>query len=376
MCKYNWQVLMVAAVLTAWPCDTSVRQAVAAEVDSGQLSPFGNAAIDPAFDQYFRVQDLHAALNALDASAVADIAYRLADGERILMRTHRILSSDVVLAAAIRIAQEQDDHAMLNRIRDYATRTSAMELVQQIDSAERLNKASRQTLPGMDLQQTTPEDYGMIYKLQHRIRRARVLHDRDELQALRRLLVTVDGLSAEQLSALQNEIDLALESETDSGLPAGFSVLSQLAEESRASVPCSQCSTLGYYMTTEMRGSGIFKTKVPVRKKCERCGGSGYLSTKPLENNLKNEQAQREARAQKIARSVPWEMGIVQISNVGKVYLNGQLTNGKASRGSLNGRQMQYYNRLLSFPGGTDAWFQWYRFDNESSTKKRQLNSK
>lgn len=359
-----WGLLMVAS------CHTLT----AGEADLFARSPAQrDAAGDAAFRSYFDPTALQRALNSLDAAAVADQGFSLAAGERVLLRTHSRFPAKVVLNAALRIALESRDQETLLRLRAHAAKASDDELMKRIVAGQRLASTSRAATEPLDTRSVGPESYTLFRQFLHQIRRAKALHDREQLERIRRQLFAIDRFPESLLQRLQNELEDAAKAQ-DAEPPRGYDALRQLAGASRASVPCTKCSTLGYYVTMEEKGKRPLTVKVPVRKRCDRCGGSGYISTKPLEDKLSEEQKQRERRAKLIAQSISWELGVVHIDDSGRVWLNGRRTAFTARSKNVSGRVVRYYNRMLHFPNGIDRVFQWYRFENEGVTKKRPLS--
>jgi len=71
---------------------------------------------DPAFARFVQGRDLVDAVRKLDADRLTDLALELAEGERVLLRPHRALSSQRLLNLAARVATEQRDLDALRRL--------------------------------------------------------------------------------------------------------------------------------------------------------------------------------------------------------------------------------------------------------------------
>ena len=71
---------------------------------------------DRAFDQYVDMVRLQEAWDRLSAAALADAGLQLAEGERVLFRSHKALPADAVLKAAANIAVEKRDKQTLERL--------------------------------------------------------------------------------------------------------------------------------------------------------------------------------------------------------------------------------------------------------------------
>lgn len=64
---------------------------------------------DPAFDKHVDILLVGYAWDQLDAGLLTDCALQLAEGERILMRKHKAISSQQLLAIATKVAADNRD---------------------------------------------------------------------------------------------------------------------------------------------------------------------------------------------------------------------------------------------------------------------------
>ena len=93
---------------------------------------------DPAFDRYVDLALLCQAWDDEDASALADVALQLREGERILMRPRRGFSSQQLLLEAARIAAETNEKDALQRLGKIAETLGSAELKVKVAGAEKL----------------------------------------------------------------------------------------------------------------------------------------------------------------------------------------------------------------------------------------------
>ena len=109
---------------------------------------------DPAFARYLDAEMLRDALTGGDAAALADCAFLLAEGERVLHRPHRAVKADAVFALAVRTAADTRDAATLDRLAA-AAKPAQKEVV---EAARKLATASRAAAPA-GLSQDAQETY-------------------------------------------------------------------------------------------------------------------------------------------------------------------------------------------------------------------------
>src|SRR5262249_59130687 len=95
---------------------------------------------DPAFDRYVDLTLLQEALASRDSAQVADVALQLAEGERILLRPHKAVKADKLLALAVRLAAKMQDRATLDRLAKMATARGDKGLATQIEAARNVSR--------------------------------------------------------------------------------------------------------------------------------------------------------------------------------------------------------------------------------------------
>ena len=102
---------------------------------------------DPAFDKYVDAELMDAAVQAADPALMTDIALQLAEGERILLRSHKGISSGDMMKAAAKLAAVKGDKATEARLKNVAEKLGKSELVAELASFAKLDGASRSAVP-------------------------------------------------------------------------------------------------------------------------------------------------------------------------------------------------------------------------------------
>ena len=176
---------------------------------------------DPAFDRYVDWNTFGTALAALDPVGVADVALQLAEGERILLRSHKATSADAALKMAIRLATDQQDKATLARLAQFARQQGNKQLAEQIAVSERLSGQARAAESGLMLSpaDVTAEEFAWLQSLLRRIKQGAILGDRAALLETEQLLEQSQNLRQEHVQYLRKVLQRARESlpETKSG---------------------------------------------------------------------------------------------------------------------------------------------------------------
>jgi hypothetical protein len=111
-----------------------------------------NIEEDPAFDTYVDLDDLAEAWENLDAKALTDIGLQLAEGERVLLRSHKSITAAQVLSLAARVASQTRDKETLQRLVRAAETQKRDELAVQFRAALKLASASRAFEPALTVQ--------------------------------------------------------------------------------------------------------------------------------------------------------------------------------------------------------------------------------
>lgn len=106
-------------------------------------SPETNSVSDPAFNVYVNPDTLYLARNTAEASLMVDVALQLAEGEKILLRSHRAISAEEMLKLAAKVAATKGDEETLARLNKATEKLGKPELVEEFSSIAKLVGASR-----------------------------------------------------------------------------------------------------------------------------------------------------------------------------------------------------------------------------------------
>jgi len=162
---------------------------------------------DPAFDRYVDMGAAGRAWQGQDAAALADAALQLAEGERVLMRTHRSGASAAdLLGLAAGLAADKKDKATLDRLAKAADARGDKALAARVGAARKLAEAARAADPALlfPVETTTPEEFAAFRTLLDDIRAARLAGDADKLRAIEQELPDAPGLAPERRDYLKN----------------------------------------------------------------------------------------------------------------------------------------------------------------------------
>lgn len=98
-----------------------------------------SAGNDPVFDRYVDVGLLRTAVETLDASLAADVTLQLAEGERILGRSHKSVSAEEAFGLAIQLATGNRDSETIERLAKSSARIERKEWVQRTERREEVD---------------------------------------------------------------------------------------------------------------------------------------------------------------------------------------------------------------------------------------------
>ena len=128
--------------------------------------PAGAANLsDPAFDAYVDPALLGRAWADHDPALLADAGLQLAEGERVLMRTHKSgIDAETLLELAAKVAADRHDKATLDRLAKAAERQGRKALAGQVAIASKLGGQARSLDPTLmiSVDDTTPEVFGLF----------------------------------------------------------------------------------------------------------------------------------------------------------------------------------------------------------------------
>jgi len=174
---------------------------------------------DPAFDAYVDPALLGRAWADHDPALLADAGLQLAEGERVLMRTHKSgIDAEALLELAVKVAADKHDKATLDRLAKAAERQDRKALAGRVAAALKLAGQARSLDPALmiSVEDVTPEDFVLFQQNLHDIQDARIAGDRKGLDGVERGLPDLkDRLPAAQIETLKK-----LASEARSALPA------------------------------------------------------------------------------------------------------------------------------------------------------------
>ncbi|MDR2439313.1 MAG: hypothetical protein LBE12_08090 [Planctomycetaceae bacterium] len=136
--------------------------------------------VDPAFDRYIDIAFLGLAWETQDAGALTDAALQLAEGERILLRSHKTFTSKAVLEKALAVATDQKDTATLERIAKIAKAKGDESLAAKVTQTIKLAATSRAITTSYNPVKENKTDYYFI-NTSALIERVRVTGDKKAL---------------------------------------------------------------------------------------------------------------------------------------------------------------------------------------------------
>lgn len=229
---------------------------------------------DPAFARYVDLNLLGQAWEQLDASLLTDCALQLAEGERILMRSHKAITAQQVLELATKIAAEKNDKSTLDRLANVAAATKNTAAAEQIAAAKKLAGVSRKveaapTVPATD---TNPDQLALYQEAINGAKAATVAADVsyfDNLEAALNdkecILVRLSDTQRKYLTKLISDTRPLLSKTADPKLGATLLKLKEVSRESpfypeeRNSFPGSFGGGFG----TFGQGTNVFGNPIP-----------------------------------------------------------------------------------------------------------------
>lgn len=183
-----------------------------AQLTSAYRSALPPELQDAAFDRYVDLALLQAAEQTLDPVLMTDIALQMAEGERVLLRSHKAGTSDEVFRKAIRYATAKRDKATLDRLAKGLERHGKKEMLAQLETSRKLSLVSRAGEPQVvvSLTQVTPEEVERLKEIVQEVRRWAAEEDRQKLETLAGLAPGIPGLQDRDRQALRRFIDQTL----------------------------------------------------------------------------------------------------------------------------------------------------------------------
>jgi hypothetical protein len=189
--------------------DAADRKPLAGTQAVDLLSP-----MDMAFDRYVDLAVVAHAWDSLNSELMADVALQVLEGERVLRRSHHVISAEQLMRTAIKVAADNRDKASLDRLAKVAVDTGRDQLADEIRQSEKLMSASRgdKETSVVSVEQTSPEQFGWQQAVLAEIRRARLTGDGDKLAAIEKDLASATALTLAQRKDLANSVKTAKQS--------------------------------------------------------------------------------------------------------------------------------------------------------------------
>jgi len=199
---------------------------------------------DAAFDRYVDLYLLGKAWGGVDPVLLADCGLQLAEGERVLLRPHKALPAERVLALAVKAAADRHDTATLDRLAKAAERDGRNDLASQVASARKLAGAARAVDPTatVAVEEMTPNEYAVYQRWLLDLKAARLAGDGEALGKLEAELPALGGVSQERSEQLKKQLAEARASLPEKANPEAAALiraLDRLRAVSRCEVdPC------------------------------------------------------------------------------------------------------------------------------------------
>jgi hypothetical protein len=200
--------------------------------DSATIVP--SEARDPAFERLVDLGLLRSAVDSGDASQLTDVALQFLEGERILLRPHRDITAEQLLRLAGKAAVVKQDRRSLERVVKASKAVKNETLTSEMEAALKTVSESRAVDRAQMVPVNTPIEVFMTYQeLIKAIERARILGEKESVDALEKQLAMVRGLSKEQAEYLKRVMNSARSSMPEKPDPTTES-LKKLGGESRS----------------------------------------------------------------------------------------------------------------------------------------------
>lgn len=222
----GWVVLLSCWLLAATPA-------------LGQDAPPkpGANTRDPAFSKYVDFDLLAQAWNEKNAGLLTDVALQFAEGERVLLRRNKDISSDQVFAMALKIAKERHDNDVLMRLATVLEVNKKADLAADAALALKLVAKTRSYDPALvfHADQGNPAVFFILQGTLDEIRSAKIEGNRATLDDIVKRIPELTRLSEVQRKALLKEAQAAVlalpTSATD--IDPAAAALNKLTMESR-----------------------------------------------------------------------------------------------------------------------------------------------
>jgi hypothetical protein len=144
--------------------------------------------MDPSFSKYVDLSLLTDAVAQVDASLLTDVALSLAEGERVLVRTHRSgLTADQLIARAARLAVALNDKSTLDRIMKAASTCNKPQWSNLLKETREFGGVSRDG-PSVAIGKIDVRAIELTREVQHACHLAQMTGDKSELERLKKAI--------------------------------------------------------------------------------------------------------------------------------------------------------------------------------------------
>jgi len=155
---------------------------------------------DPIFDSYATESEVAAAVNSVNAELLTDVALKLAEGERILVRKRKHFSAEDLFELAIRISMESGDHKTLARLGEALEMHQNSKLLAKAKLALSASSESRTTITEFKVSLDTSVDaYTFAKVLLAQIKHAVALGDSERISFTEEIVKINEDLLGEEL---------------------------------------------------------------------------------------------------------------------------------------------------------------------------------
>lgn len=214
MMNNSWTRAARCAALAALLCGPQMSWGQS-DFTSGPGADFGSLFApldrhaDPIFDQYASLNRLASAWKEMDSALMTDAALQFAEGERVLLRSHKLITASQAFDLAIRMATENKDKESLARLAKASERNGDKERLANVNLALKTAGAARTIDPA--LKEGKPDAQLTVEAVQAEVRSARVAASKAHLVVLDQSLVDL-SISDQHRVALKKEIASATDS--------------------------------------------------------------------------------------------------------------------------------------------------------------------
>ena len=170
---------------------------------SGSLGLLTGGQADDAFEQYASLKRLAAAWGGMDSALMTDAALQFAEGERVLLRSHKAIKASQILDLAIRMATENKDKESLSRIAKALEKSGDKDRLSQVNLSLKTASAARAVDPVLN--EGNFDARSAIQAAQDEVKSARVAGSKPQLEVLEKSLADLP-ISDKQRESLKKSV--------------------------------------------------------------------------------------------------------------------------------------------------------------------------